>query len=135
MPAVGFVVMHFVESGWIYDAEAAVGVLAVQTLLVAIDHGFPVEATRVLYRAPVRKAAEVVSRQQLKERRWEPLVKRWCRRINCCEQEASRSQIMVEVVALRTVRCVKTDCMAVRCIHLISSRPRNARLHHAGHRW
>jgi hypothetical protein len=57
---VGGVVVDFVEGGWVFDAEGAVGVLAVEAFLVAVDHGFPVEAAGVGDGAAVGEAAEVV---------------------------------------------------------------------------
>ena len=66
MSAVRFVVEDFVEVGRVFDAEGAMRVLAMETLLVAIHHGFPVEFAWVLQRATVGKTAEIVSRQQWK---------------------------------------------------------------------
>ena len=60
MPAVCVVGVHFVEGGWVLDAEGAMGVLAVETLLVAVDHGFPVEATGIFDFFAVGESAEVV---------------------------------------------------------------------------
>lgn len=52
-------VVDGVEGGRVDDAEGAVGVLAVQALLVAIHHGLPVEAARVAEAAFVREGGEV----------------------------------------------------------------------------
>lgn len=65
MPTVGAVVVHLVEGRRVLDAKTAVRVLAVQTLLVPVDHGLPIEAARVLDGTTVREAAEVVAGQQL----------------------------------------------------------------------
>lgn len=82
VPAVGLVVVHLVEGGRVFDAEGPVRVLTVQALLVPVDHGLPVEAPGVFDRAPVREPAEVVARQELEERRREPLVKGRRRRVD-----------------------------------------------------
>lgn len=92
---VGAVVVHLVEGGRVLDAEAAVGVLAVQALLVPVDHGLPVEAARVLDGATVRETAEVVAGQQVQERRGEPLRKGWCRGVDGGEEEAGWCEVMV----------------------------------------
>ena len=61
---VGGVVAHDVRVRRVQLGEGAVRVLAVQALLVAVDHGLPVEAPRVGEGAPVREAREVVLVQE-----------------------------------------------------------------------
>ena len=51
-------VVYRVEGGWVIQAERWMGVLAVETLLVAIDHCFPIEATFVLDATPVWQFGE-----------------------------------------------------------------------------
>lgn len=46
--------------GWgIVFSECGMRVSAVQTLLIAIDHGFPIESPLVGYAASVRKFGEI----------------------------------------------------------------------------
>ena len=47
-------------------------VLAVKTFLVAIDHGFPVEAAGVFDGFAIGEAAEVVLVEEVQEGGWEP---------------------------------------------------------------
>ena len=52
-------VVYRVEGGWVIQAERWMGVLAVETLLVAIDHCFPIEATFVLDATSVWQFGEI----------------------------------------------------------------------------
>lgn len=76
VPAVGVVVVHLVKRRRVFHAKRPMSVLAVQTLLVPVDHGLPVEAAGVFDGAAVRKAAEVVAREQFEKRCREPLRER-----------------------------------------------------------
>jgi hypothetical protein len=54
VPGVGVVVVHFIEGGWVFHAEGAMGILAMEAFLIAVDHGLPVEASWVLDGASMR---------------------------------------------------------------------------------
>ena len=60
MSRICVVIVHFVEGRRVFHGEGAVGVLAVQTFLVPVDHGFPVELAGVGDAATVGEFAEVV---------------------------------------------------------------------------
>jgi len=60
MPAVGLMVVNFIEGWRVLDTEGPVGVLAMKTLLVPVHHGLPVESPGVLDRTAMWQSTEVV---------------------------------------------------------------------------
>lgn len=72
MPTISVVIVNFVEGRWIFHAEGPVGVLTVQTFLVAVDHCFPIEVAGVFNAAAVGQTAEIVFVEEREEGRGEP---------------------------------------------------------------
>lgn len=102
VPTVRVMVVHLIEGGRVLDAERAVSILTVQTLLVSVDHGLPVEAAGILDGAAVRETAKVVPRQQLEQGRREPLLEWRRRRVDGRKDQTRRGQVVVELEALET---------------------------------
>lgn len=69
------VIVYRVEGWWVIQAERWMGVLTVETLLVAIDHCFPIEAAFVLDAASVRQFGEI-DRVDERFQLWEKSIER-----------------------------------------------------------
>lgn len=77
MARVVAVVVHLVARRRVEHREGPVRVLTVQTLLVAVHHGLPVELPRVREAAAVGESGEIIFGEKIDEGSGKENVKRW----------------------------------------------------------